>query len=201
MEEINYLKLFNFSFSFVSTISTIKIREFLNNILHNRKMCDTKIPLKIIATSLDTGMKKVFDNKSDIKLIDAVIASFSVPGLFEPMSIGTERFADGILSSNLPLEESSYDNILAVDVMNSHFLSIIPKYIPHIMLKSHYIMVLNQTRYKIKNDSSLRNRNITMIEPDLSGYQMHDFLKWEKIAEIGYDAMNKPKLQQNTSGL
>ena len=64
------------------------------------KISHTKIPLKIIATCLDTSEKTVF---TDIAIVDAVRASLSVPALFEPHIIDGKHYIDGMLYENLPI--------------------------------------------------------------------------------------------------
>ncbi len=61
---------------------------------------DTKIPLKIIATNIKTGESQVFESG---KIIDAILASSSIPGIFSPYQIGENYFIDGGTTDNLPL--------------------------------------------------------------------------------------------------
>jgi NTE family protein len=51
--------------------------------------------LRITAVNARTGEPVVFDRTSGVDLVDAVSASCAVPGVWPPVTIGTERFIDG----------------------------------------------------------------------------------------------------------
>ena len=99
--EINYLQMIDFDLK-NGFIKGDKIINFLEKYFGNTQIQDLKIPLKIIATDLETGEKKVFMNG---KIVDAVRASISLPGIFRPHEIDGKFFIDGGVVSNLPLEE------------------------------------------------------------------------------------------------
>ena len=61
------------------------------------------IPLRIVATNLNTGETKAF-SKGDVA--KALIASMAIPSIFEPMKIDGEIYVDGLVSRNLPVEEA-----------------------------------------------------------------------------------------------
>lgn len=58
-------------------------------------MKNTIIPLKLIATNLTNGHKKVFTAEDDIYIKDAVLATMAMPGIFDEHIIGTEVYGDG----------------------------------------------------------------------------------------------------------
>ncbi len=107
-QEISYLQMIDFDLK-NGFIKGEKIVNFLEKYFGNTQIQDLKIPLKIIATDLETGEKKVFMNG---KIVDAVRASISLPGIFRPHEIDGKLFIDGGVVSNLPLEElSTYQKI------------------------------------------------------------------------------------------
>lgn len=57
------------------------IKNILSSYIQDASFEDTKIPLRIIATNFDTGEKIVFEKG---KILDAILASISIPGLFIP---------------------------------------------------------------------------------------------------------------------
>ena len=76
----------------------------------------SEIPLFITATSLSRGSKHVFTSGP---LVDAILASASIPGLFPPVRIGGEWFTDAGVASGLDLETAVLQGateILAVDL-------------------------------------------------------------------------------------
>ena len=59
-----------------------------------------KIPMRVVATNLETGQGRVFD---DGDLVEVLRASMAVPGAFSPVLIGGQHYVDGALVENLPV--------------------------------------------------------------------------------------------------
>jgi NTE family protein len=51
--------------------------------------------VKIVAVDAESGEPRVFDNASDVSLVDAVTASCAVPGVWPPATINGRRYVDG----------------------------------------------------------------------------------------------------------
>ena len=71
----------------------------LEKYIGNTAFSETKIPLKIIATDIDTGEKYIFEEG---RILDAIRASISIPGVFRPYSHMGHHFVDGGITENLP---------------------------------------------------------------------------------------------------
>ena len=73
-------------------------------------------PLRVLATNLETGQGRVF-RQGD--LVEAVRASMSIPGGFQPVVIDGQQYVDGALVENLPVttarEAFHPDLVIAVD--------------------------------------------------------------------------------------
>lgn len=91
-----------------------KVVRFLEKYFGDKTFADCVIPLKIIATNLDTGEKIVFTKG---KLVDAVRASISIPGAFVPFKYEWMTLVDGGIVANLAVEEAPKNyKILAISV-------------------------------------------------------------------------------------
>lgn len=77
------------------------IRKILEDHLRAKQFEDLKIPLYVSATDLNNG-KAVYFSKG--YLLDAVIASASIPVLFKPVKIDNICYVDGGVLDNLPIE-------------------------------------------------------------------------------------------------
>lgn len=91
-----------------------KLRSFLAEHLPER-FEDLRIPLVVTTTDVETGEEHVILNGG---LVDAVRASASLPGAFEPVQIGPRILADGGIVNNLPVAAASllgYDYAIASD--------------------------------------------------------------------------------------
>lgn len=76
-----------------------------------------KMPLRIMATNVETGQGRLFQ-KGD--LVEALRASMAVPGGFRPVLVEGQQYVDGALVENLPVyalrETFNPDVALAVDI-------------------------------------------------------------------------------------
>lgn len=98
-----------------------KLVKYFEKFFWDTKFSDTKIPLKIIATNIDTGEKTVF---SEWKILDAIRASISIPGVFAPYVHDGSHYVDGWVTANLAIEEALVDiPVIAVSVQIHEFHS------------------------------------------------------------------------------
>jgi len=64
---------------------------------------DLAVPLRVVAASIERAAEHVFDYGP---LIEAVLASASVPGLLPPTRIGDEHFIDGGIVNSIPIAQA-----------------------------------------------------------------------------------------------
>lgn len=64
---------------------------------------DLKVPFRCCAASIERAAEHWFDSGP---LVDAVLASASVPGLLPPAKIGGEHFVDGGIVNSIPIGEA-----------------------------------------------------------------------------------------------
>lgn len=91
-------------------------RDILWNIPLDIDFDELDVPFRAIATHLHDGRKKVFE-KGD--LVEAILTSMAVPGLFMPREIDGEFYIDGGIASTLPIQTAQAlgaDIIIAIDV-------------------------------------------------------------------------------------
>lgn len=76
------------------------IRRLVENRLGDATFEEARIRLGIVATDLDSGGERVFTSGS---LIDPLLASAAMPGIFPPVEIDGRRFIDGGVTNNVPI--------------------------------------------------------------------------------------------------
>jgi NTE family protein len=81
--------------------STHRWRDFLTGRLPYRDFDETAVPLKITATGFEDGQSVVFDEGS---VVEAVLASTALPGIFPPHEVDGDCYLDGAISDQLPLK-------------------------------------------------------------------------------------------------
>lgn len=76
-------------------------RRFLADRIPYERIEDAAIPLRIMVTDFDDGSPVILDSGS---VLDAVMASTCLPGVFPPYRIGDHLYLDGVLADQVPLK-------------------------------------------------------------------------------------------------
>ena len=185
----NWIK---FSFSGNAIVDNSKVAKIFDGIFQNKKMHETEIPLKLIATNLLNGHKRVFTASDDVYIKDAVLSTMAIPGVFEEHVINGDTYGDGFLCENLGINEATFGDILAVDVLGEHsFEKEMPdnffktSNVLEMFEKSMRLLIYNQTQTHIRNSS----KNIYLLEPNTKGYKTFEFHKIKEIRALGLDVL------------
>ncbi len=180
-EIMNWRKIANLRPSSLGISSNANLKKILEkHIGKNAKIEDANIPLAIIATDIETGSKMIFRSGS---VVEAVLASSCLPGLFAPVEISGCMLIDGGMVENVPvspLKDMGADVIVGVNLLK-HRKYARPKNIVDVLTNS-FDMVNRRI-------SDLPNRDGVdiIMEPDLSNYYMGDIRKWKEISDVGYN--------------
>jgi len=193
-ENLNILKLIDFDFS-LWLLKWNKVEAFLKDIFQDKKIEDTKIPLKIVATNIEENKSKIFEKGY---IYEAVRASLSLPWVFRPKIIDDKLYVDGGILMNLPIEALNGKNILAVSAL---------KVVSWVIVQNKKILWFSiktwfwQNNYEIikrsvvsmmdvneKRSLQTEWKNITFIRPEFLELDIADFDKVDKFVKIGYDA-------------
>jgi len=200
LENIKFRKLIGFP-AFGALMKGNSIYKVLFDVFKDIYIEDLPISFFCIGTDIDTGKIKVFDSG---KLIDALLSTVTVPGIFSPHKVSNKFYVDGGLLNNLPVdiaEKKGATDILALTVINlPNIDSLYSKY-QKTTKKS-----LGKIVYKIKNPimSDIITRSLQIViynqqisilgkvkcpinlyRIDMSGFSYLDFLKWKKIIKKG----------------
>lgn len=116
MKKKDILKLVDLSPPTKGIIKGRKIRSFIKSIIGNKRFEDVQIPLAIVTTNLCSGEEVVM---REGKLVDAIMASISIPGIFPPQKIKGKYYVDGGIVNPTPVnivKEMGADVIVGVDL-------------------------------------------------------------------------------------
>ncbi len=97
-------------------LGTRKIEGMLQEIFGTRTFADTRMPLALVAVDINRGQEVII---SDGLLVDAVLATTAVPGIFPPLVRGEQLLIDGGVLNNLPVDVAyafGADRVIAVDL-------------------------------------------------------------------------------------
>lgn len=183
--------LFNwvaFSFTGNAVIHNAKIARIFETLFQERTMRDVCIPLKLIATDLISGDKKVFGADDNVLIRDALLTTMAIPGIFETHSIDGKVYADGFLCDNLGIDEASYEEIMAVDVLGKNAFgdempanSFKTLNVLEMFERSIRLLTYNQTRTHLRHNA----KRICLIEPETKAYKTFHFHKADAIRALG----------------
>lgn len=93
-----------------------KLQDYVNQLVKQRPIERMTKPFAAVATQLETGERTVFVRGN---VGQAVRASSSIPGVFEPVVIGGRHFVDGGVVSPVPVDAARQlgaDFVIAVDI-------------------------------------------------------------------------------------
>jgi NTE family protein len=97
-------------------IKGLKLQDYVNAMVKNKPLEALRKPFAVVATQLETGQRTVFTRGNTGQ---AVRASSSVPGVFEPVKIGKFSYVDGGIVSPVPVDAARQlgaDLVIAVDI-------------------------------------------------------------------------------------
>ena len=143
------------------------LENYVNQLVHNQPIQKLKLPFAAVATQLETGQRAVFISGNTGQ---AVRASSSIPGVFEPVAINGKHYVDGGVVSPIPVDAARQlgaDFVIAVDI-SAKPDGTNPQGMFNIMGQSITIMGRQLAKQEIA-------RADVVIRPDLSGIGPTDF--------------------------
>jgi NTE family protein len=165
------------------------VTKILKNNLYASTFEELKIPLFVAATDLNNG-KAVYFSKGD--LLDSIIASASIPVLFQPVRINDIYYVDGGVLDNLPLKpiEHLCKYLIGSFVNPVGYMEKVSGLI-NIAERSFMLSMSKEIAEKSKKF------DLFIAPAELSNYKILDPEKAEELFSIGYNA-TKEKLNNFT---
>lgn len=170
-----------------SLIKGKKIKEFLEKRFGNKTFDDLKIPLAVITTDLGTGGEYIITKG---RLLDALIASISIPGLLPPVKLNGKWLVDGDYSHCNPFEiiKRKAEKIIYVDVMLEEKHMDLKKLN---IVKTLTLCLYGLKRKKIFNELK-KKKDVVLIRPKVGGnFNYFDFHDYNKFIAEGEKAAKK----------
>jgi len=153
------------------------VKNLLKNYENTKNFNNFPIPLRVVATNLNTGETKSFSEGDIAKILTA---SMAIPTIFEPVEVNGALYVDGLVSRNLPVEEAydmGADLVIASDVGtpvvkkdNYNILSVLNQ------------MIAIQSSY-ITKDS--KEKATILISPDIKNISATDTTKRRDLIKLG----------------
>ncbi len=160
--------------------------EFVRLLYHVKDIDDFNMlptPFVCIATDIETGKQVILNSGY---LPEAILASGTLPSLFEPTIINDKVLIDGGVVNNYPIDEvraMGADIIIGVDVQ--HDLS------DREALLSATEILLQINNYRTVADMKIKSKKTDIyIKPNIEEYSVIDFNRLGEIVKTGEDAAN-----------
>lgn len=163
------------------------IRRILIENIPENSFESLKIPLFVNATDLLCG-KTVYFSKGE--LIPCLIASSSVPVIFEPVTFGNTKLVDGGLLNNLPIEPviGICEKIIASHVNKLQCITDANiKFSKAAITERCFHLAISKSVYSKAYECDL------FIEPEIENIGMFDLKDVDNIYEIGYKTALKER--------
>ena len=147
------------------------------------------IPLRVVATNLDTGEPTVFKSGDLAKVITA---STALPSIFDPVNIDGKHYIDGMVSRNFPVEDAidmGANIIIGVNVgadLTEHTSSTY-----NIFTTAEQLLAIQSAS---TTDFQRKLTNI-LIEPDLKKFTSVDYDMTKEIIKAGEKSVQLKKAE------
>ena len=144
------------------------------------------IPFRCLSTDLNAASTVTFARGS---LPDAVRASVSLPGIFQPFELNGHEYVDGAVLENLPTQAV---HAMKADVVLAVSLGLQPVGAGDL---GSILGVLRRSFAVAIEGNERRSRELAdvVIEPDTKGFTDGDYLKAKDLASRGYEAAERQK--------
>lgn len=181
----------NFKVSFPEAISGGQniYNEFVRLLFHVKDIRDFSklpIPFLCIATNVETGRAVLLDKGY---LPEAIMASSTLPSLFEPIELNNQLLIDGGVVNNYPIDEVKKlgaDIIIGIDVQDA--------LAKRESLSSATEVLLQINNYRTVNDMVKKKVQTDIyIKPNIKGFSIIDFEKVATILDVGEIAAKKKR--------
>ena len=178
VKKTNFLKVVKPALSWTGLLKLESAREELIKYLPHNQFESLQKPLIISATNIAKGKAKYFKKG---QLIDPILASCSIPVVFDPVVINGVSYMDGGIMDNLPYEplkkKVDFSIGLHCNPIESNFRT---KNWKGLMERALLLSISNATYYYKKKF------DVFWEAPEVSNFNVFDFRKADDLYKVGY---------------
>jgi len=181
--ERKFHKMVNWHKPFSGLIDMDKVNDLLKEVIGKDDFSSLKMPFYCAVTNLNSGLVEI---KSEGELFKWVVASASIPVVFEPQVIDGQTYVDGGLLNNLPTESIRDECQFLIGVHVNHNG-------PEEDVKG--LKTLAERAFRLGIAQNVEKSKVLCdfyIEPpDARNYSTFAFNKAEEIYEVGFNETEK----------
>ncbi|MGL6119548.1 MAG: patatin-like phospholipase family protein [Fusobacteriaceae bacterium] len=168
--------------SHVTNYAYLTLKKILWRVEGIENFDDFQIPLRVIATNLDDGKAVAFKSGD---LARALTASMAIPTIMDPIRIGEDRYVDGMVARNFPVQDlkdmgaeiiiGSDVGVQQEEVEDYNFISVFGR-----------ILAI----YSYANNGKQKELTTVLVSPKVGNISPTNFSDMKSIVKIGEDATN-----------
>lgn len=185
---LRFFDLFDVTRKPGGVLDTRKIRKLLERYIGDKEFFELKIPFSCVA--VDMIRQEVVEFSSG-KVLDAVVASSSIPSVFKPTEMDGMRLVDGGVLRRVPVEEvkrMGADVVVAVDVLGKR---VCKDRCPNpVGMLLEVVDVMDNVR-TLAYRKSMRKKYDLWLEPELGDMSQYSFKGLDFAYEQGYELGKK----------
>jgi NTE family protein len=174
-------------------------RRFLERRIPYERIEEAAVPLRIAATDFDDGASVILDSGS---VVDAVMASTSLPVIFPPHRIGEHCYLDGVLSDQVPLKPAIEAGADTVYVLAVSSLAPPPDLRSAGKILRHSLTILLFPKIRLDAHAPSAEDDLQIIKIPSGGAQvaLTDMSRHGELIEQGYQETVRFLADQDSSG-
>lgn len=181
ISKTGFLKSVRPAWAWTGLLSMDGFRDVLFRYLPDNSFEKLKIPLTVSATEIRYGRVTYFNSG---ELIPRVIASSSIPALFNPMTLDGHVYVDGGIMDNLPVRPLVG---MCDFIIGSHTNPVEQRFdiknVKEVTERSLLIAI------NVNSSHSKTHCNVVIEPPELGKFSTFDLSRGKEIFEIGYNHM------------
>ena len=178
------------------------LRKLIEDNIKFSKIEETKIPLFITTTDINTGDEIVLNSGL---IVEALLASSGIPGVFPPKKMGQRLLVDGGLVNNTPISTAvklGAERIIVFPIGFPYTPNEEPKNLTEILIRT-FVYLLNRQLYADYHIYKNQVQLIIIPPPENITVGPHDFSKSDRLIDRSYectkDWVNKGGCKISTS--
>ncbi|MFT4032993.1 MAG: patatin-like phospholipase family protein [Siphonobacter sp.] len=183
IERSNYKSYLKLAFSMMGFLKLDRVHGLMQQHLPNT-FEELVLPLTVNATDLETGEIVFFNSGS---LIQPILASCCLPGIFEPVHYQDRQLIDGGILNNLPFEplEGHCDILIGCHCNPVTLMDKPVESMKSVVMRSLYLATAKACHQKSGHC------NVFIEPPELQNFNVFDLKRSRDIFRIGYEYTRK----------
>lgn len=181
IESLNPNTFFDVHIPRLGFVAGKKISTFLKLMTKKKEFNDLSMPLSVVATDLISSNRIVIEEGS---VAEAIRASISIPGVFNPVRKDGMVLVDGAVTDRLPVsvaQEKGADMIIAVDVTFGEGKEVVIKNTLDVIMTS--LDIMQKQQFDI-----ISSKADVLIQPKVAAFSPRDFDCSRALIDLGRQA-------------